>query len=77
MAYVKYDDNKDSYNSIKGYSCDCIIVRRTVGMGSHKTCLIWYLGVGHYQDLNSNTDKYMKPMYSDEETEIETETDSE
>ena len=77
MAYGKYDENEDSYDSIKGYSCNSLSGRRTVGMCTHTTCLIWYLVSGQHRDMNSNTDKYMKSVYSDDETEIETGTDSE
>jgi hypothetical protein len=62
--YVKYDSNEDGLRAIHQYACNCHSGRRTVGMCSHTTCLIWYLSSGQYSDIPKTKIKY-KEMFND------------
>ena len=76
-AYVKFNSSEQGLRSITSYACNCQSGRRTVGMCSHTTCLIWYLGHGRYHPLPNSLQKYKDifpenvVLTSDSETEDE------
>lgn len=43
-AYVLIDANKNGYETVLGYFCECQNGARTVGSCCHIMCMIWYLG---------------------------------
>ena len=48
-VYIKYRPGGNSYDGIEGWYCTCKDGSRTIGWGSHITCIIYYFGYGKYE----------------------------
>lgn len=63
-AFVKYESSAEGRESITGYTCQCKNGLRTVGMCSHVTTIIWYLGHGRYQQRNYNVAEHLNQIFT-------------
>jgi len=67
---------KDGFDPIKGYRCQCKTGTRTVGCCTHIACVLWYLEYYRYIHLNTTVIliqnmKWMQLFDSKDESEDE------
>ena len=75
-VYIEYEPNSTGYDSIKRYFCKCNTGCRTVGMCSHITSIIWYLGfVRHQKDYTLKYKDLLKIFDTEAQEESENEDD--
>jgi len=66
-VYVEYEPNGEHYESIKMYMCQCKSGLRTVGICSHISSLVWYLGHGRYLDSIQSSTEPLENIFNNEE----------
>jgi hypothetical protein len=68
-VYVEYEPNTEGYEAIKRYYCRCCSGQRTVGMCSHTTSVLMYLGYSRYINSKPKTFEELENIFNTEEIE--------
>ncbi len=66
-VYVEYDPNTEGYEAIKRYYCRCSSGSTTVGMCSHTTSIVMYLGYSRHTEPKRKTFEELENIFNTED----------